>query len=514
MTLAATLLLALSVHGAPARHALIIAVGDYQDSSVPALLGPQRDRRLIREMLIKDAGFKAPHIRELPHSSADLAAIREALADLRVRSKAGDLVFIYLAGHGVRIETTRQGEPDGCDEAFVPYDFDRRAARKTLLLDDELHRHLAALKGRRVVLMADTCHSKTLYRDLAPPRWSPKGRALSLGAKCEQRASAPPLVPGHVHIAASRDDEEAHEVAAGENLEPYGALTYAFVRAVREGAGSIQDAAHLASAEVASACGFLQHSSAFGDSALLRAPLFFARGGRLAPLCSSRSSRLWVELGHSLKESLGGLLSGQRRGLSRRSGTGYAERPFDLRIERAGVGLIALDPFGVVLATVPGHDLPAGRRLLKNVERVFAWRRLQIPRSQFRPRLSLTMANGAGCRTSSRQLHGAIEVGERFCVRYEAEQAGFVTIAAVSPQGTLSVLHEQSKHPSSAGIFGPIVAGAPVGRDTLLLLMADKPIRLPRWSGEERLDRWLQRHLLPGWGGSKTSVLIVKRGGR
>jgi hypothetical protein len=202
------------------RHALIIGIGDYADTSVPRLKGVVHDmasaRRMAHAMAIPDA-----NITVLRDQDASVARIRSEITALQGRVGDGDRVFIYYSGHGTRwYDPAQQG--DGCTEGLLTSD-------GSVLTNAELGRRLAPLAkvADKMLVFYDACFSGGVAG--APMRT----RALRIGEEAITakftRAGSPELCakPSNfrtrslaralqeqqaqpqnvVHVAASRPDE-------------------------------------------------------------------------------------------------------------------------------------------------------------------------------------------------------------------------------------------------------------------------------------------------------------------
>lgn len=144
-----------------ARHALIIGIGHYADSSVAPLPGVAHDRVSATQMAAA-MHIPANNIRYLQDADATGDAIRQAIADLTTRVNDGDKVFIHYSGHG-----TRYLDPDsgGCVEALLAHD----GGAKGTLSNREMADLLAGItrKTDKLFVMYDACHSGGVV-DLAP----------------------------------------------------------------------------------------------------------------------------------------------------------------------------------------------------------------------------------------------------------------------------------------------------------------------------------------------------------
>lgn len=155
----------------------------------------------------------------------------------------GDVGFVTYSGHGTWVPDTGGDEPDHRDEALCPVDMGDDG--RNLILDDQLTAVLSGLAaGAKLVLVADCCHSGTVYRMFSPaegrtayrrPRMIPPGqfparpgvwrvdRAFGLPA----RTNAAP--PGVIHFSGCKDTETSAD--ADIDGRPCGAFSYYALRA-------------------------------------------------------------------------------------------------------------------------------------------------------------------------------------------------------------------------------------------------------------------------------------------
>ncbi len=137
--------------------AVVIGVSAYADSRIPALRYAAKDAQALHDWLVSPAGgrYAPSRVKLLTDRNATAAAIKEALYTWLRQTIEEDVVVIYFAGHG---------SPDSPDTPqnlyLLPYDtrYDAIASTGFPMWDVEtaLKRFI---KAKRVVVLADACHS-------------------------------------------------------------------------------------------------------------------------------------------------------------------------------------------------------------------------------------------------------------------------------------------------------------------------------------------------------------------
>lgn len=168
--------------GASERRALLVGVTRYDRlPESRQLQGPANDVALLRRLLVEQFGFPEGNITVLTEAGGDAekrptrANIERAFRQLAEAVKPGDQVVVLLAGHGSQQPErdpprSRQPEPDGLDETFLPADigaWDGKAGTvANAILDDELGAWLRTVTSKQafVWFVADACHSGTMTR--------------------------------------------------------------------------------------------------------------------------------------------------------------------------------------------------------------------------------------------------------------------------------------------------------------------------------------------------------------
>jgi metacaspase-1 len=240
----------------PAGHklALIVAIGDYPDSSGYTALNSANDVPLLRGSLIAQ-GFDSANIRVVQDSAATRDGILAGLDWLTTTAGPGDVVVFHYSGHGHRITDDNGDELDGYDEVLVPYGAPADLHATTYhgerhIRDDELGARLAVLRrkvapGGAVLVTIDACFSGSATRgqeerpvrgvrqpiEVTDPRYvsRTRGRGEDSGSGAaefrDESGDAAPLVV----ISAARHDELSHEAIDDSGLG-VGSLSLALSR--------------------------------------------------------------------------------------------------------------------------------------------------------------------------------------------------------------------------------------------------------------------------------------------
>lgn len=204
-----------------ARHALIIAIGDYMSPNIPPLLGVGHDIDSATQMALAMQVPQA-NIRVLRDHEATSARIEQEIAELNNRTRPGDRVFFYYSGHGTRYYSPAPADK-GCVEALLPAD-------SVPLTNAQLATLMKPIsdKADKLMVFYDACHSGGIVgkplgvtRSLSTPKgkltpkFSPGGaidacskptniRTRSLGGEAEKAGA---LAHNMVLISSSRPDE-------------------------------------------------------------------------------------------------------------------------------------------------------------------------------------------------------------------------------------------------------------------------------------------------------------------
>lgn len=240
------------------NRALLTAVGTYPEGSGWAKIHAANDIGIVVPML-RTKGFSEKDIAVLQNEQATKSAVCGALRRLAADSRRGDRIYIHFSCHGQQMADDNGDEPDGLDEALIPYDAPRRYTPgvyegENHLRDDEFGELLDALRlkvGEKgsVVAVLDACHSGTGDRDnddevyvrgtsyiFAPPGFAP-ARQTGDRVVYDIRTAAG-MAPLTV-IAACRPDQLNYEYRSPEDGRYYGSLTHALCSVMQETDGAI-----------------------------------------------------------------------------------------------------------------------------------------------------------------------------------------------------------------------------------------------------------------------------------
>lgn len=148
-----------------ARWALLIGVGQFQSTDIPALQFCENDVNAVRQLLVGKFGFPPDHIVTLLNTQATKASIVQELsrlADSR-RISSEDAVLVYYSGHGQTVDLPRGGKMGyliPCDADVDLRDPNNTGPyEETCLGMDELRLKSAAIPAKHILFLVDACYS-------------------------------------------------------------------------------------------------------------------------------------------------------------------------------------------------------------------------------------------------------------------------------------------------------------------------------------------------------------------
>lgn len=206
----------------PALHVLVVGINEYRDASMN-LAYARPDAEAMAQFFDTTARqcglFSGVSITRLIDEAATGAAIKQGLAQLAAQTKADDMVFIYLAGHG-DTAPINDNAGDGALENFyfLPAEMRQMAMKERVrqygISRDTIDGAISKIPARKIVLIYDACKS---------------GAALEGGTRGsgdEQQALAQLARSQGIYVlAASTGQQYAGEVKA----LGHGILTYALL---------------------------------------------------------------------------------------------------------------------------------------------------------------------------------------------------------------------------------------------------------------------------------------------
>lgn len=232
------------------KYALIIAIGDYPGESGWGKISSAKDVELIKNALI-NKGFNETNISIILDAKATKAGMEAALNALLSKAQKGDIVAIHYSGHGQQIFDDNGDEPDGWDEALVPYnaavqyDFKGNGYKgENHFRDDELGDYISKFRNKlgnsgQLLLILDSCHSGSSTRgpgaivrggggEFAPPNYNPNKSDATPGGGFVERVKVNQDAAPFVVFTGASQDELNYE------YQGYGSLSYALSQAMNE----------------------------------------------------------------------------------------------------------------------------------------------------------------------------------------------------------------------------------------------------------------------------------------
>jgi metacaspase-1 len=234
------------------KRAICVGINRFKRYPQFELRGCVNDARDMAAHCRKKLGFKASEVTLLTDARATKAAIVGALKSAIAAAKKGRLSKIVFtwSSHGTQTPDLSGDEPDGMDEAFVPYDIAEKNGDwdpKRIITDDELHDLFQQLPdGVALEVFLDTCHSGTGLRGAEFSLHAPRVKFVAPPSR--QGTVAQPAVRGFMLQRAARKAEKpaTHQIlwtgckASQTSADAYfdgrysGAFTYCWLKAVAD----------------------------------------------------------------------------------------------------------------------------------------------------------------------------------------------------------------------------------------------------------------------------------------
>ncbi|MBI4545731.1 MAG: caspase family protein [Gemmatimonadetes bacterium] len=139
------------------RWAVVIGVSDYKDPAIPDLRYADEDARAVYDFLRSPeaglGGIPAENILLLLDQQATARSIRSALLTFLKQSTEDDVIFIYLAGHGMP-------DPQRLNDLYIlAYDTELADLAATGVPMEDINQAITKAYARSKILFTDACHS-------------------------------------------------------------------------------------------------------------------------------------------------------------------------------------------------------------------------------------------------------------------------------------------------------------------------------------------------------------------
>ena len=253
-------------------RALLVGINyENADADIPRLSGCVNDSRDMQEYMTQMLGIPATSIRILTEEQATRKAILAGFRTWLIEgTEPGDTVFFQYSGHGHQLPDPfgfQHHDPVKTDkpkfqkfaEAFVPYDTllnPKIESVRNLILDTEIRLLLSELKGRKVHLFLDCCHSEGTSRDFAQTKavtrylqlpWDPLKTRFEIPDDFPQQArvaaqrglsgiaSDPSVHSDYTFFAAARYFQKAYEYPFSQGKN--GAFSFCALQLLRANPG-------------------------------------------------------------------------------------------------------------------------------------------------------------------------------------------------------------------------------------------------------------------------------------
>ncbi len=230
LTLVIIILLALPGAASAKRLALVIGLGDYQNSEIEKLRFARADAAAVYDYLVnpKIGGFNPEDVKLLIDEKATLNNLLAAFAYIQDNAAKDDMVFIYFAGHGAPEFDREYEHADGYTKYIIPFDADPNSLFTTAIATDRLENVFSKIQAECLVFVMDSCYSGGMGGRTFAKKIS--GRSLRVMADPTKNLANKAYGKGRVVITAAQSNQVAQEA------DGHGLFTAAFLEAL-EGKG-------------------------------------------------------------------------------------------------------------------------------------------------------------------------------------------------------------------------------------------------------------------------------------
>jgi hypothetical protein len=240
------------------KRAICVGINKFANFPQFALNGCVNDAKDIAALCRNLLGFKASEVAVLTDAQATKANLMAQLTAAVKDAKAGKIGYLLFSfsSHGTQMADKSGDEPDGMDEAFVPYDIAQKGNAwdpARIISDDEFHDLFQQLPDNVLLeVYLDTCHSGSGLRGaefslnaprprfIAPPSGELQGavkqhrvRGFTLErppATSKGKAASKEVSSGQHHILWTGCRADQTSADAYFNGRYNGAFTYYFIK--------------------------------------------------------------------------------------------------------------------------------------------------------------------------------------------------------------------------------------------------------------------------------------------
>lgn len=213
------------------KRAICVGINQFAHFPQFALNGCVNDAKDMAALCKELLGFKPSQVKVLVDAQATKAAIMAQLGQAVADARAGKLkaLLFSFSSHGTQMRDASGDEPDGMDEAFVPFDIAQKGQQwdpATIISDDEFNALFSQLPPQVLLeVYLDTCHSGSGLRGAEFSLNAPRARFIAppigeLQGPVKQRAVrgftlAPPAAPAKKGGKASAKAAAAAKAVSG-----------------------------------------------------------------------------------------------------------------------------------------------------------------------------------------------------------------------------------------------------------------------------------------------------------
>jgi uncharacterized caspase-like protein len=201
--------------------AVVIGIDEYKN--FPSLKYSKNDAREFHRYLTEVNQVPRDHVWLLLDEEATLNKMRSVLGtQLRRNAGKGDMVIVYLAGHGATEWDTASPDGDGLEKYILPHEADPKDLYASAMPMGEVARIFSRISAERLVFISDTCYSGASGGRTVPVLGM---RANVSGAFWDRLSQG----TGRVIITAS----DANEVSVEKDDLKHGVFTYYLLEALQ-----------------------------------------------------------------------------------------------------------------------------------------------------------------------------------------------------------------------------------------------------------------------------------------